>query len=140
MSELNLTTASLAELNTARLQAKEAENDAKKLRVAIEDAMIAHQEFRKPDTADGLGTVKLEGLCNVTFGETAKWDQDALAEFHDSTPGIEEHNWPFKTEYKVDGTKMKYLAENHPQWLGGIQNAALTTKPSKPSFKELSKK
>ena len=125
----------LEALNELRLDAKERENQAKKDRVAIEEAMIAHDDM--PELLE-TGVVTVEGVCKVTTKYSRKWDQAKLAVLR-AAEGVTDANWPFKVEFKENATSMKYLRENYPDYVTNIENTALTLTPSKPAFTEAKK-
>jgi hypothetical protein len=121
-----MTPATLAELKTAWLAAKEAETAATEERRLIEEAMLAHL----PTKIEGTVTDKDAGI-SVQFKVTRKVDTEKLQQFWSELP--EAAHVAFRWKAEANTTALKSLQEVNPQAYQAVI-AFITTSPAKPAF------
>lgn len=115
------------------LAASQAEQEANRLRITIEEEIATHPEVianLKPS-----GTSKIGELFEVTIKETRKWDQGKLA---DLAKGIKPEYWPFKPEFKEVRAESKTIENKIPDLWKEIREA-LTIVPAKTAVKPIIK-
>lgn len=118
---------SLESLAADWLQAKKAENEANKIRVAIEQKMLAHIEAR---TEGAVTTEAGEFKVTAEFklSRSIDWDKwDAIRE------QVPERLRPVKWKRELDATGCKYLENNEPQ-IYALIAPCITVKPAKVGF------
>ena len=114
----------------AKLKAEEAAVRAERIKTEQEIVGLLADELKEH------GTTNIHGLKIVT-GYNRKWDQEQLAELVARQIPIK--LFPFKTEYKEDRAKSKYIENNEPEVWAEIQKA-LTLTPKKPSVSIIEQK
>jgi len=119
----------LAELRSQLAQAKADEEAAKKLRLEVEEQILACPEVRSALKDEGTTRFKRVGL-KVETGFTRGWDQAQLEALY---PQVDPHFWPFKAEWKEDRKASRTYEERFPD-LWALLRAALTLKPKKASL------
>jgi hypothetical protein len=109
-------------LRTAKANADAANKALTEAQYALYEAVKAHLPEK--------GTTHFEGI-KIATGFYEKWDTAQLTEIQKGwTANIA---FPFKIEYKADGTALKYVRENAPSAYETL-TPALTLTEKKPTF------
>lgn len=112
------------------------------LRIAKNTLAVAEQAVLDAESAIYLaaqsklpekGTTNFTGVKIVT-GFYEKWNQEKLKEIETTWPRKSNLPFPFKREFKADGTAISYIRENSKEAYDALADALVLT-PSKPSFK-----
>lgn len=122
-------TPEIRDLVTDLVYKKEIERQAQAARLDAESALYSALGLSPTD----VGTVTAIGdgaEIKVSCSMGQKWDQDQLSALAAEIPPA---MFPFKTEFKPDAARVKYLRANEPETWSRL-SPALTETPRKPSF------